>query len=379
MTAVICEYNPFHNGHAAHLEMTRAQTDGPIVCVMSGRFVQRGELAIVSKHTRAEIAVRCGADLVVELPMPYALTTAERFAKGGVEVARIVGADTLSFGSESGDADALIRTAALADSDAYADALRRELTSGDAFAVCRARALRSLDPDAVCDTPNDILGVEYCRALRNTGIRPLVIQRDSRHDASDPTQGVSASYLRGRIRTGHADDCRAYMPETAWNLLSRELAGAAPPAMADLDAAMLLYLRRLTAKQLADTDISEGFEHRLYRALREAGSLREAYDLAKTKRVSHARIRRACLSAYLGIPKTYAYEKPPFLRVLALNGCGRTVLRNVTQVPVLTKPAQIASFPERAQAWFALDTRAYDLTALSFAGAELTRSARYCG
>lgn len=165
---VICEYDPFHLGHRWMLEQLHRQ--GPVVCAMSGCFTQRGEFAAVNKFARAEMAVRNGADLVLELPTPWAVSGAERFARGGVELLKKTGLVThLAFGSECGNLEALQRVEACLSGESFQETLRRRLEGGETFARCRQAAVEELlDPRdaALLSQPNNILAIEYLKALR---------------------------------------------------------------------------------------------------------------------------------------------------------------------------------------------------------------------
>ena len=210
--AVICEYNPFHNGHARQLRQMAAV--GTTVCVMSGNYVQRGEPAICDKWTRARAAALCGADLVLELPVTYALRSAEGFADGGVEVLERLGCvDALCFGSETGSAERVLSTARLLLSDAFSAALRQELATGVSFPRARELAVCRLSGEETppLSAPNDILAVEYCKALlrRGSAIEPMLIRRDGDYHVGTDPNAPSASFLRTQERW---DGC---VPEAA--------------------------------------------------------------------------------------------------------------------------------------------------------------------
>ena len=177
---IITEYNPLHYGHLALIQAVRQQfgEDIAIICAMSGDFVQRGDFALVRRHARAEAAVRSGADLVLELPLPWAVSSAEGFAQGGVEVLTATGLlDVLAFGSECGDSAALLRTARALEGNAFQSALQAELTKGDSFAAARQRAVAALlspSDAALLSSPNNTLGIEYGRALLRVGAAPAL-------------------------------------------------------------------------------------------------------------------------------------------------------------------------------------------------------------
>ena len=198
---IICEYNPFHLGHQKQFDKIRA-TLGPdtvIVCLMSGNFVQRGKPAIFDKALRARAAIDCGADLVLELPVTCALSSAEGFAAGGVTILSHF-CDYLCFGCETGDADSLMPTALTLLSQAFGPALQQELGSGCSFPVARQRALKQLGGNnSLLENPNDILAVEYCKAIlaQDSPMKPLPIRREGNyHDTQADAENPSATAIR---------------------------------------------------------------------------------------------------------------------------------------------------------------------------------------
>ena len=212
VAGIIAEYNPFHRGHGWQLSALRGQLgqDTEVVAVMSGNFVQRGDLAVMDKHARAEAALRCGVDLVLELPTPWSCSTAERFAQGGAAILAATGVVThLVFGSECGDLDALWAAALCLDGEEYPLVLRRLLATGMSFAAARQEAVAQLSGDAArcLSQPNDNLAVEYLRALSRVdgagGIEPVTFRRvGAAHDSAEPGAYASASYIRGLVLAG---------------------------------------------------------------------------------------------------------------------------------------------------------------------------------
>ena len=378
VTAIICEYNPLHRGHAYHIARTReAFPDSTVVCVMSGQFVQRGEPAILSKRARAEAALCAGASLVIELPQAFALAGAQSFAGGGAALAAALGADRLSFGSESGDLDGIRRTAELLAGEEYRRLIKTAVGTGIGYAAARAAVVKVLEPDLerFVTAPNDILAVEYARAAAARGMDLFAVPRvGAAHDSGEDGELLSASALRRRIREGRTD-LSAFCPAYADTILQRECeAGRAPVTAEALDRALLAVLRDCTAADFVRyADVSEGLENRLVRAIREHGSFAAAVDAAVSKRYPRARIRRAYWRTFLRIPAAWEKEEPPFIRVLGLKADGAALLRQA-RLPVLTKPAHIAELSPRAREWFAADERAGDLYALAYP-AEAERTA----
>ena len=377
IAGIICEYNPFHRGHEWMLQQLREQGMDGIVCAMSGNFVQRGEFALLDKQRRAEMAVRCGADLVLELPTPYAAATAEVFALGGAALLQQTGVVThLAFGSECGDVSLVQRAAQVLSTPAYAEALRAELSRGDTFAVCRQRAAAQLggeDVARILDGANNNLGVEYCRALQTleSSLQPItVLRRGAMHDGGVVEGIASASHIRALLRQGNGEEALSLLPDAAAEVLRREMAaGRACVDMQRCERAILSYLRRLSEEDwLAYDGGGEGLYHRVYRAVQKENSLAAILEAAKTKRYTHARLRRMVLAAYLQMPTTALPQELPYLRVLAANETGRALLRQMREsgAPVLTKAADVAALGAQAQSWFDAEARRTDLYALGY-------------
>lgn len=365
---MICEWNPFHLGHAWLLRELKRRYGLPVVCVMSGNFVQRGEPAIAEKRARAEMALRCGADVVFELPTVWAMATAERFARGGAALLRRTGVVTqVAFGSECGDAAALMRVAACLDGEDFRAALQRRLAGGETFAVCRERAAAELlgaADAALLREPNNILGIEYCRALRGSGIGIVTLPRTgARHDGAASGGIASASEIRRFLHEGQTERAMTFLPPEAAEVLRREMAqGRAPATLANCERAVLAKLRTLREEEFLPYDGGgEGLYRRVYRAVRMGTSLEEILALAKTKRYPMARLRRMLLAAWLEVPQPP--EEVPYLRLLGAGKDGRPLLRQMQRsgVPVLTKPADVGRLGPAAQELFARECAWTDL------------------
>ena len=340
---IIVEYNPLHSGHLRLLEAGRAALgpDTAMVCVMSGNFVQRGDFALLRKHARARAAVESGADLVLELPLPWAVSSAEGFAAGGVQALAATGVvEHLLFGSECGDVSALERVAAALLAPSFRDRLREVLPGAVSFAAARQRALTGLLPEedaALLESPNNILGIEYCKALlgQNAPLRPVTIRREgSAHDgALAPDTHPSASGLRALLRQGKREEALSLLPPAmarAYEL--EEAAGRAPVFWENSHRAILARLRSMTAADFAALDQGrQGIWNRRYSASRAAASLPELLAAAKTKRYAMARLRRMVLWAYLGLTPGDMPERVPYLRVLAANGTGCRLLSRMRE------------------------------------------------
>ncbi len=371
---VICEYNPFHKGHAWMLEELRRRGAEHIVCAMSGNFVQRGEAAIADKRSRAEMAVRCGADVVLELPTAWAASTAEIFARGGVSVLAQTGVvDTLAFGSEAGEAAPLLALAQTLESDGYQTALRRELLTGDSFATCRQRAVASLLGEETAELlqgANNNLGVEYCRAACGRGLEIATVERvGARHDGEMRCGIASASEIRRRLWSGDESALELLPPEAA-KILSREMAaGRAPVSLKHCERSILARLRQMEEEDFHPYDGGgEGLYHRLYDAVRQGGNIEAILESAKTKRYSHARLRRMVLAAWLGLETATRDREVPYLRLLAAGERGRPLLRRMRDsgAPLLTKAADVAALGAEAEALLRAEAAFTDLYTLAY-------------
>ena len=312
---VVCEFDPLHWGHERLLR--RAGESGRVlVCAMSGNFTQRGSAACVEKFARAEMAVRCGADLVVELPTPWAMATAEKFADGGVSLLAQCGVKTLYFGSECGDTDALWATAeALLRADVHR-AIRLEMNGGLPYAAARQAVLeRETGLGALLAQPNNTLAVEYLKAIRRRGLAAdavTVRREDGGHHGT-----ASASHIRALLAAGQEAKAFALMPPQAADILGREMKkGLAPADPARLERAMLARLRLMNEQDFASYDSGgEGLYRRVYRAVQEGGSLGDILTRATTKRYPTARVRRMLWAVFLGLEAPG--EDIPYVRILA--------------------------------------------------------------
>lgn len=391
VAGIVCEYNPFHNGHLWQIEQTRLLcAENPehaaevrVIGVMSGNVQQRGEFAIMEKYARAQAAVegapgRPGADLILELPAPFACATAERFAQAAVGLLCSTGVTThLSFGSESGEVSPLQRAADCLLDARFPELLREKLKPGITFARARQLAAEQLigQEARVFSQPNDILGIEYLKALKRLqgDIVPVTVKR---HGAAHNSRGTqdgfsSAGQLRTLIVSGKLSSAQAAMPPASFSLLSREiLQGRAPVSMDACGQSMLACLRTLPQPDFSLLpDVSEGLDGRLYRACRSGESIDAILEQVKTKRYTHARIRRMLLCAYLGITERMQTSPPAYLRVLAFNENGRALLREINRrcdLPVITKPAHAKALGDDAGMLFAHEALVTDLFCLCF-------------
>lgn len=371
ISAVICEYNPFHNGHKYMLdEMKRSGSDCIIAC-MSGNFTQRGEPAVLDKNIRAAAAVQNGADLVIELPVTYACSGAERFAMGGVYILDKCGcADRLCFGSEEGSLDVLVKAAAAEKDPLTAAKIKEYLKDGRTFASAREAAMRDIIGGSadILKQPNNILGVEYIKALASLGssMEPFTIKRKgSAHDSENPEgDTASASFIRKLMRDG--EDYSKYVPQS-----EKQVSGIVD--MNALEGAVLYRLKTMFREEYsALPDMSEGLENRLYNAARDGNSVEEIMMAAKCKRYTLARIRRAVMHSFLRLTEKDFELKPQYIRVMGFSETGREALKlmkKTARLPIVTRQSDVMKLSGEGRYLIELERRCDRIYSLFSGGA----------
>ncbi|MDI3534539.1 MAG: hypothetical protein PWQ82_904 [Thermosediminibacterales bacterium] len=372
VVGLIAEYNPFHNGHLYHLKKTKKITEADFtICVMSGNFVQRGEPALVDKWARTKMALSAGIDLVIELPVCYAVGSAETFAFGSIKTLEATGVvDSICFGSESGDLRILkdISKVLLTEPPEFIDILKKELKKGLVYPKARELALKyffesykSIDTQILTnliDTikkPNNLLGIEYLKALSrlNSNITPLTIKRISNRNDCDFIKGkiTSASKIRSQILLRKKLTLKTldYLPEFSQKVLLQEFKkGKGPIGMDDLTALMLGILRKSSLEQLrCYRDVSEGLENRILRFSKNSTTIHELLMAIKTKRYTLTRLQRILIHILLGIKQEYLADfdengGPRYLRILGFSSRASTLLKAIkkkSELPVIVKTA----------------------------------------
>ncbi len=345
---IVAEYNPFHRGHKKQVDYIRATygADVAIVAIMSGNFVQRGAPAVFDKWERATAAVKSGVNLVVELPITYATASAERFARGAVRCLDGLGiVDGLCFGSESGDLEGILDMAKALRNPDIDEKIREALGEGVSYATARTMALgRELK------APNDILGVEYCKALLelDSQMEPLTLKREGGyHDTDADLVNPSATSIRRLIAQGEPwqdyvpeeFDAPVYLPQAGERAVLSRLAGIS-------EFSWVPYS-------------SEGLHYKLEKAVRTCGSVEEIAQAVKSKRYARSRIDRMILAAYLGITFQNMQEDAPYVRALAFDGVGRKLVkdaRKLGNIPLVNG----GEVPQDTDYW-KLECRATDL------------------
>lgn len=369
IAGIIAEYNPFHNGHAFLAEKAREAGFSHVVAVMSGNFVQRGEPALMHHSVRTRAALECGADLVLQLPAVYAASGAQSFAQAGIEILGGLGCvDSLVFGSECGNAEKIVAVSKAIYGEEIKPLIAGELEKGITFASARENALRSLNSEYVdiIQSPNNILGVEYAAAIERIGsaITPVTFARAGVSHDSAAAQGgfASASLIREKIRACESFD--DFVPEKAAEMYRN----ADIADIASIENAILYKMRTVTAEEFAKApDVSEGIENRIISAAKQATSLDELYMLAKTKRYTHARIRRIILNCFLNVSAEDLKIPAPYIRVMGFNEKGAQIIRAAkasATLPIITKAADLAKLDGNAQRIFSIECTVGDVYSL---------------
>lgn len=304
---IICEFNPFHKGHKHLIDSVKNENDN-VICCMSGNFVQRGEFAVYDKFKRARTAIENGADLVIELPAVYSTLSAEGFCKAGIEILESTNiVDKIAFGAENENVEELKEIARKLQNDEIQNQIKEEMKKGISYPAARKNIIGS----DLLDSPNNILGIEYLKA---TKLPAIAVKRIGKgHDSDD--ENYSASEIRKTLDS---------------NQIS---------SMKNCESAILSKLRRMSKEDFSKIeDVSEGLQNRIYDAVRKATTLDEVYELIKSKRYTHSRIRRIILRAYLDI-----YDIPkevPYIRILGFNEKGKKLLSDIKKSstkPIITK------------------------------------------
>lgn len=361
VTGIIAEYNPMHSGHKYQIDFAKRDSDA-VVVIMSGSFVQRGAVAVFDKWTRAEAALLCGADLVLELPVPFAVHTAERFAFGAVSTLSRLGiVDRLCFGSESGDLTALEQAADILSHEppAVSAEIQRLLQAGLGYPAARQQAFADLIPETLLKEPNNILALEYLCAIKkqNSNLKPLTLRREGGYH-STRTDGAFASAAAIRNAMQEDADFLHLVPPAVRKLYQN----AVRYDTTKLDSVIAYFLRTATPETLrAVPDVAEGLENRLIAAAKQYSTMDEIVAHTVTKRYTAARIRRILLAALLGLMPALSAEPPAYARILGMNDTGKALLAEARKTAALQLVTKTADYTD---AVFQKDILATDLAAL---------------
>ena len=342
---IVSEFNPFHNGHAYLIEKARQMGADTVSCVMSGNSTQRGELALTDKYLRAQAAVECGADLVIELPFPWCSASAEYFADAATCLANHFG-DKIIFGSECGDVEKLCSAARFCESNDFDEAYGKLLADGEGAASAFISVLESRGYDSL--SSNDILGVSYIRSIiRNKlSLEPITVTRiGAAYNEKNEICGniQSASAIRAMLENGDIKKLEKYIPEAMCKKLKAEYEAGRLTELCEIDDLILGFFRLSEAEKLSDiADTSGGIANRLVSAAKQSTTATEMLEAVRTKRYTDAKLRRAILYSLTGVPSSILKEKPEYTLLLAANDRGRELLaknRKSGDLCVITKPA----------------------------------------
>lgn len=362
----VCEYNPLHNGHLKHLAAIRREIAPDCIAVIqSGNFTQRGEIALLNKHTRAKHAILAGADIVFELPAVFAIAPAEVFATGAVKLlASVKGEKFLCFGTESGDKTSILSTAgALSEeSKEFRSIMKEELKKGISQIRAKVNALQRLNTENVdfglLKSPNNILGIEYAKAILKlspeTEIFPIRREGAGYHDKTIGNGDSSASAIREAILRGEKESVRTSVPPYVFDDL--------PDKLPDIGGYELFSAVVKDKKEIAKTlDCTEGLENRIKAFALHSHSYNELTEKLQTKRYTCTRLNRILLSSALGIEKTLVrkcLKNPSYLKVLAVKKERKDLLPYFAQnssYPLVLRRTDISKLEGAAEKSFEKD------------------------
>lgn len=357
VAGIIAEYNPFHEGHKYQLQLAKKNFDAVIV-IMSGHFVQRGEVAVFDKWERAKAAIANGADLVLELPVVFSLNTAERFAYGAVSVLNSINiVDGLIFGSECPNIDSLFKAAQIIENEPpqVAEKIKAYLNEGMGYPSAREKAFTGFIPSKLLSQPNNLLGIEYLRQIirLKSNITPITHKRIGAgyHDSTFDTKFPSATAIRAHILKGYSYD---------------EFKNAVIHRTERLETAILYNIRKNRQEAFLNiSDVSEGIDNRIVSKAYDAKSLFELESMVSGKRYTRSKIRRILLSSLLGLDKELSKTAPSYIRILGMSKTGFSLVKEVeknSDIDIITKTALY----KKENKMFEKDilaTDIYDLTA----------------
>lgn len=356
--AIICEFNPFHNGHAYLIKQAKNLGFSHIIAIMSGYFTQRGDASIISKKAKTKTALLNGVDLVIELPCLYSLARAEIFAKSSVYLADALGCvDSLIFGSESGDIQILEFASNISISEKLNNKIKDNLKSGESFAKLRQNLIFELYGEKIADVfskPNNNLAIEYLKSLNYfySKVKPITVLRNDNFEIFK-----SSSQLRNMVfknfNSNDFENISKFMPESAFNILKDEINSKRAPAdLKYLERAILMQLRKLSIKDIAIApDISEGLEFKIFKEIQNANSLDSLIKNVKSKRYTFSRIKRIILSLAFGLTKDQQNDLPNYIRILGFNKKGVELLSKMkkeSSLPIVTKYSDVLKLKNKS-------------------------------
>lgn len=367
---IVCEFNPFHKGHKYLIDTVKKEDD-TVVCVMSGNFVQRGEPALFPKDARVKAALLNGADIVLELPFVYATASAEIFAHNAVKILNDFGCEKLAFGTENADISSLYNAVEILNDKEFDLKIKHYLEEGVSYPAARQRAFNEYDVDFDISTPNNILALEYVKAIKklNSKMTPIPVARvGAGYNDTKSVDGIaSATHIRQLIN--NVEDFSQFIPENTVEIYNKELKNGNYVSIEKYNLAALALLRSKLNKDVSCiANMAEGLENRIKSAIKESTSLEEIYDKAKTKRFTHSRIRRAVLSLAIGVTADDLKIQAPYCRLLGLNKPSAEIMGTLaagSKLPFVASYSDILNLKSAdAEKIFALENKAGDFYSL---------------
>lgn len=367
---IVCEFNPFHNGHKYLIDAVK--NDGDIVvCVMSGNFVQRGEPALFPKEYRVKSALMNGADIVLELPFVYATASAEIFASSAVKILTSFGCDKIVFGTENTTLVQLENAVDILLSDDFDNKIKKHLENGVSYPIARQMAFNEYDCDCNISSPNNILAIEYLRAIRknNYKIAPVIVNRRGAdyNDDFAVDEYASATYIRNLVNENK--DFKGYVPDNAYGIYQNALENCEYLNLEKFNISALSILRSKNSISHQIANMAEGLENRIASAIKISANLNEIYEKVKTKRFTHSRIRRAVLSSIMNVTNDDLKISVPYCRLLGFNTNIAKILGNLAKnckLPFVVNCSDIVNINStEASRVFELENKSSDLYNLS--------------
>ncbi len=346
---IIAEYNPFHNGHLYHLQNSIKLTNADYtIAIITGNFTQRGSTSLIDKWSKAEIAIKNGIDLVIELPLLYSISSAENFAEGAIKILNSLNVvDYLSFGAETDDISTLniIADTLYREPKEYKNILSHELSKGLSYPKARENALLMYLQDIrrftnVLSSPNNILGIEYLKALKKfkSPIMPVAIKRfDVGYNDTTYTENIaSATAIRNIVKNNSLDILKKVVPENSFStILENVKIGHVLPDLSTFEKQIIYNLRSMSIEEIANLpDVSEGLEYAIKNAANSCNSIVEFLSIIKSKRYTSTRLQRILLYSLLNITKKdmeVSRKTVPYIRVLGFNERGRYIISEVAR------------------------------------------------
>ena len=368
VAGIVCEYNPFHNGHKYQIEKTRENGATHIVCAMSGNFVQRGDCSIADKQSRAKAAVSCGADLVIEIPTPWACSSAENFARGAVSLLSSIPIDFLSFGCETADKILLEEAAKAVDSPKIGEKVRSLIAQGNTYPTALQKAIGEAfgkEVSSVLERPNNTLAVEYIRQREKlaASFDFLSIERHKAdHEERKLKNNLFAS--AGALRNVESiEEIKKYIPLEMYDeLVLKESKKLYPCKIENADRVVIAALRNMTLDEMKLYIPNEnGLAERVFSKSRNSSTTEELINAVKVKSITQAAVRRAVMLCFLGVPNNLAKGNPPYLKILAANKKGFEILKErKPRLPVITKKSEADRLSEKGKMIYELECRCTD-------------------